>query len=65
MKIGFFTVSVPVHIAMSMQQFLAVCSLNVIPHPPDLPDLAPCDILFLENEIAVARSSFQGCPGNL
>jgi len=33
----------PAHTALSVQQFLAINNMMVIPHPPYSPDLAPCD----------------------
>jgi hypothetical protein len=51
--------SVPVHIAVSVQQFLAVKSMAVIPHCSHLPDLAPCDIfLFLRIKMQLQDHNF-------
>jgi hypothetical protein len=33
----------PCHAAPSVREFLAKHSIPVVPHPPYLPDLAPCD----------------------
>jgi len=33
----------PAHTALSVQQFLAINNMTVIPHTPYSPDLAPCD----------------------
>jgi hypothetical protein len=33
----------PAHTALAVQQFLASKYMMVVPHPPHLPDLAPCD----------------------
>jgi hypothetical protein len=35
----------PSHTSVLTQQFLAKSELVVIPHPPNPPDLAPCDFL--------------------
>jgi len=35
--------NVPAHTALVVQQFLTSKNITVIPHPPDSPDLAPCE----------------------
>jgi hypothetical protein len=36
-----------VHTALSVQKFLVAKNIALVPHPPSLPDLAPCDFFLL------------------
>jgi hypothetical protein len=38
------------------QQFLAKKKIDVIPHPPHSPDLAPCDFFILKKKIEAERT---------
>ncbi|KMQ92866.1 mariner mos1 transposase [Lasius niger] len=33
----------PAHNALKTQQFLAINNMSIVPHPPYLPNLIPCD----------------------
>jgi histone-lysine N-methyltransferase SETMAR len=37
----------PAHKALSVKQFLTKKSMTLLLHPPNSPDLAPCDIFFI------------------
>lgn len=48
------------HTALSMHKFLASKNMAVVPQPPYLPDLAPCDsFLFLRMKSQVKGCHFQ------
>jgi hypothetical protein len=52
--------NVPCHAALSVREFLARHSIPVVPHPPYLPDLAPCDFfIFPRLKSTLKRKRFQ------
>jgi hypothetical protein len=48
-----------------VQQFLAIKNMVVVPHPPYLPDLSPCDFfLFLRTKSQLKGCHFQAVSEN-
>jgi len=57
------SLSAPVHVAVKVQQFLAVNNMIVIPHPSYLPVLTTCDIcIFLRMKLQLQDHHFMDIP---